>query len=171
MKGIIIFLIILAILAGIGFWIGKKAWDKIHFVFTFKGVDLGGLNINDLSNVGQTSAKINVALRIINDNNFSIPFSNVRTTLYYDDVIIAHTTEELAARKFRVLSNGYKIVDEVTGEKMDEIQDSVNVYFNVEAVHLIRDIVQKKNPSIRYEIRGSIFGLPITYTDSFRAQA
>lgn len=151
------FLIIAAIvlLLVLGYLYIKKIWGKISFVFTFKGIDLGNI---DLTNLTGTNAKIRVGLKVMNDNNFAIPFRKVRAWMYYENTLIAQTSEDLSAKTFEVPANG-----------VIEVEDSVNTYINSASLRLIKEIVNKTNPAISYKIKINVFGIPFSYSDYFLA--
>lgn len=151
------FLIIAAIvlLLVLGYLYVKKIWDKISFVLSFKGIDLGNI---DLSNLTGTNAKIRVGLKVMNNNNFAIPFRKVRAWMYYDNTLIAQTSEDLSSKTFEVPANG-----------VIEVDDSVNTYINNASLKLIKEIVAKTNPAINYKIKINVFGIPFSYSDSFNA--
>lgn len=136
----------------------RKLWEKVHFVFSFKGVDIGTIDLSNLNSLTQNNAKLKVGLKVMNDNNFSIPFRNVRAWMYYNNTLIAQTTPELASRTFEVPANG-----------VIEVEDSVNAYINSSSLNLIKEILGKTNPEINYKVKVNVFGIPFSYEDYFNA--
>lgn len=187
---IALIILIIVILLVAGYLYMKSVWNKISFVIAFKGIDFGAINISDLDNIGQTNTKIRLGLKVSNGNNFSIPFTNLRAWLYYDNTLIAQTTEELAFKKYTVLANSNKIIDESIAKgptgmpcsfgngtynengncELTEITDLVNVYLNPSSVQLIKEIANKTNPAISYSVKLNVFGIPFSHSDYFKAQ-
>lgn len=156
---IVLIILIIVLLLVLGYLYMKSVWNKISFVIAFKGIDFGTINISDLDNIGQTNTKIRLGLKVSNGNNFSIPFTNLRAWLYYDNTLIAQTTEELASRTFRSPANG-----------IIEVEDLVNVYLNPSSIQLIKEIANKTNPAISYSVKLNVFGIPFSHSDYFKAQ-
>lgn len=149
----VLVLIVIGLILAIAYYESMKIWDRIKFGFSFKGVDLGSI---DLSNIGTSASniKFTVGAKITNDNNFSIPFRNLKTWLYYNNTLIGQTSGDLASQSFTAPAHGNV-----------EIVDTVDAYFNSAAVDLAKNIAN--HPSINYTLRMTIFGIPFSYSDSF----
>lgn len=152
MRTFLVLIVIALVLVIVYFW-AMKIWDNIKFDFSFKGIDLGNI---DLSNIGTSASniKLTVGAKITNDNGFSIPFRNLKTWLYYENTLIGQTSGDLASKSFNVLAHGNI-----------EITDTVDAYLNSSAINLAKNLAN--HPSINYTLRMTIFWIPFSYSDSF----
>lgn len=147
-------LLILAVLAVIGFFWVKSIWDSISFSPpSLQGLNLQGLTLTDLASIafeGQSkTVTVTLAMAIKNDNNFSIPFSNMKVKLYYDNTIIAETSNLISGKQV-VPANGALTVS-----------DTVNVILNNAGGKLLIDKINGGHPSIDYSISLKVFGIPL----------
>lgn len=157
-KGLKIFLwtvaIVIALSAFAIIW-GKNAWDKIAFSKPqLQALDLQGLTLNDLANIAFTgqskTVTVTLGMAIKNDNNFSIPFSNMKVKLLYKDTLIAETSDAFAQQNFTVPANGNLAV-----------ADTVNVLFNNAGGQLLIEKTKGNHPQIDYSIDLKVFSIPI----------
>ena len=149
-------LVILGVLALLVFvfvipW-GKKVWDKITFSQPrLEALDLQGLSLADLANIaftGQTKEVTAVlGMDIKNENNFSIPFSNLRAQLFYQDVLIAETTDN---RSYTVPANGSLA-----------FSNPVKIILNNAGGQLLIEKASGRQPIIDYKINANVFGIPL----------
>lgn len=152
-------IVILVVLIALGVAYATKAWNKIVFKFSFKGLDFNTINFPALLATGQTEAKVLLGMNIKNDNPFSIPFSKMKVWLYYDNTLIAESSGLLYAKSFVLPANGGSI----------DVDDYVNVYINQASGKLGKEVVAKSNPKVNYTVKLNIFGIKLTYTDFFVA--
>lgn len=155
MKAIGIFVIVVLILALIYIW-GMMIYNRIKFEFGFKGADLSGLNIQSLLIGGQTEATIKASAKVINNNNFSITFSNLSADIYYEDVLIAKTSDDLAKKTVVVPSNS-----------AIEIIDNIKIYLNPQSVKMLSAVALKQSPKVQYTVKLKLYGIPLSWTDYF----
>lgn len=150
-------LVILAALAVIAYFLvipwAKKAWDNITFsVPRVEAWDLKGLNLNDIADIAFTGkekpVEIRLGMDVMNKNNFSIPFSNIKAQLFYNGIQIAETTDNAS---HTVPANGTL-----------PLSNLVNVNLNTAGGQLLVDkLVLGKVPVIDYIISANVFGVPI----------
>lgn len=146
--------VILIIATVIGFTWGKKAWDKISFSKPdLQGLDLQGLTINDFLNSAFVGTERNISatlgMTIKNENNFSIPFGNMKIQLLYNNIIVAETSNMLSMQKFIIPAKGNLA-----------ISDTINVQLSKAGTFLIEKI-KGNHPQMDYKINLSVFGIPI----------
>lgn len=148
---IILLIFLVFLLAALQLW---NIWSKIKFEFGISGIDI--LNI-DVSNF-LTGGNIMVPIRakITNDNSFDIPFKKLRAWLYYDNTLIAKTSEKLASESFNAPAGGHV-----------DLVDPVNIYLNNSSLNLIKSL--GNNPEIKYTVKLTIFWIPFSHTDTFIA--
>lgn len=147
--------IIVLILLIIYIW-GKMIYNRIKFEFGFRGADLSGLDIQGLLTGGQTEATIKMSAKVVNRNNFAISFSELRAWLYYDGVMMAQTSDELAKNKVTVQANSAA-----------EITDDVRIFLNKQTIDLLKQVVTKQSPKVQYTVKLKIWGIPVSFTDYF----
>lgn len=155
MRFWIIILIVVLALAGTYQWL-KKAYDKIAFDISFKGVDLHGAKITDLLTGSVSQIDLLLGAKISNTNSFAIPFKDVRIELFYEGVRVAETTGGFTSQEFKIPANGYL-----------EISDSVNVIISTKAAQLIYKGISKLSPELVYKASFTVFGIPIRISDKF----
>lgn len=152
-----IVLIVLAVLAALGitafFW-GKSVWDKITFgIPRLVGLNLNGLTATDLANItfagGQKEVTATLSMDVINRNNFSIPFSNLKVKLFYNNQEIAETSNMLEGKQ-SVPANGT-----FTGT------DTVKVILNGAGIQMLIDKITKGAATLEYKIMVKVFGIPL----------
>lgn len=168
MKTLIIVTIVVGILILAAIW-GMKAWDKILFKLSFKGIDLSTIDLASLASLGQTSGKLLLGIKITNNNSFDIPFDKMKVLLYYDGTLIAETSGYLSAQSFKSLSGSDKILNVGSGVTVNEVTDYVNVHINSASAKLIKDAISKQSPKVNYTVQLSVFNVPLTYSDYFIA--
>jgi len=159
MKKIGIFSIIILVLVLIFIWlrmIYNRIYNRITFEFGFRGADVSGLNIQSLLLGGQTDATIKMSAKVINLNGFSFSFSDLRAWLYYDNTLIAQTSENLAKQQIIVQKNSSA-----------EIVDDVKIFFNKSSVKMLKEVALKQQPKVQYTVKLKIWGVPISFTDYF----
>lgn len=157
-KGVKILLwivVIIAVLAIIGFIWAKNAFDKISFsVPRLQGLDMQGLTLNDLAKIalegGQKELKVSLAMDAKNENNFSIPFGNMLVKMYYGSTLIASTSPSLENKKFVLPAKG-----SVT------VSDTINIILNTAGAKLLIEKLKGGHPQINYSIGLRVFGIPI----------
>lgn len=147
---------ILAVLAIIVFAFviprAKKIWENISFSLpTLQNLDLKGLNFQDLANIAFTGQEKQVdatlGMNIKNDNNFSIPFSNLGAKLFYQDQLIAETKDNAS---HTIPANGSL-----------DISPVINILLNNAGANAVIDKLSGKNPVLDYVINGRVFGIPV----------
>lgn len=146
--------VIIAVIAVFAFFWGKGVWNKISFsVPRPEGLDLQGLTLADLANIaltGQTkTVTATLSMDIKNDNNFSIPFSNIRVRMIYNDVVIAETSDMLAQNKV------------VPANSVLTVSDKVNIILNNAGGNLLIEKIKGGHPRIDYVISVRVFGIPL----------
>lgn len=157
---IILILVIISALIGTFIW-GKNAVNKISFSKPRpQALDLQGLSLVDLANIViGAQAKIikaTISMDIKNDNNFSIPFSNLNVSLSYNNVLIAQTSNMLAQKKV-VPANGILTVS-----------DTVNIILSNETAAFLKDKINGNHPELDYVVNLNVFGIPIrSISDKF----
>lgn len=132
------------------------SWKKIKLIPFIISADLSKLNINDIPILlsGQNvNINANIGLKIINKSSINIPFSNISVSAYYNDVLMASTSDSLKDKKFIASSNNSN--DPLI------IVDSINVNVNKEFTSLIINKIKGNKAEINYKININIFGIPI----------
>lgn len=168
MKTFITIVIVAGIIILLAIW-GIKAWNKILFKLSFRGIDLSTIDLSSLTSLGQTSGKLLLGIKITNNNPFDIPFDKMKTLLYYDGTLIAETSGNLSAQSFKSLAGGDKILNVGSGITVNEITDYVNVHINSASAKLVKDALSNQSPKVNYTVQLSVFGVPLTYSDYFIA--
>lgn len=158
-KGVKILLWVLVILAALALLIyflvvpwAKKIWDRITFsVPRLQGLDLKGLTLADITSIAfsgeEKQVDAQLGMDIKNENNFSIPFSNIKAKLFYDNELIAETTDDAS---HTVPANG-----------IFPLSNLVNIHLNGAGGRMLIDKLQGKTPMIDYEVSANVFGVPI----------
>lgn len=129
-----------------------KIWNAINFDFKFNiaSVDLTSL-------VGGGTITVPVVVTITNENGFSIPLKNVKAWIYYENTLIAQTSEALTAFSYTVPAHG----------NLPIIDPSVNLFVNSASLDLVRNI--GNHPLVNYTISMTVFGISFSYSDTFTA--
>jgi len=135
---------------------GKMIYNRIFFEFGFRGADLSGLDIQGLLIGGTTDATIKMSAKVVNKNNFSISFSDLHAWLYFENVLIAQTSDALAKNKVTVQPNSSA-----------EIVDNVRIFLNKQSLSLLKQAALKQSPKIQYTVKLKIWGIPISFSDYF----
>lgn len=156
LKILIWILVILAVLALLVFvfvipW-GKKVWDRITFSPPrLEALDLQGLTLADLANIaftGQTKEVTAVlGMDIKNENNFSIPFSNLSAQLFYNGVLVGETMDE---RSHTVPANGTL-----------PISNKVKFILNNAGGQMLVEKALGKPVTLESKISVNVFGFPL----------
>ena len=154
--------VIFAVLAAIAFFWGKSVWDKIAFGKPrLTGLNLSGLTLDDLANIAftglQKEVTADIAMDVVNQNNFSIPFSSLRVKLFYNGEAIAETSDLLAQKK-SVPANGTL-----------SVSDTIKIILSDVGAQLAIDKIKNGKAMLEYKIMVKIFGIPLpkafqTYT-------
>ena len=161
-KIILIVLLVLGALGAAAFFWGKSVWDKIGFGKPrITGLNLSGITPADLANIAftglQREVTADIAMDVVNQNNFSIPFSSLRVKLFYNGEAIAETSD-LLAQKQSVPANGTLPVN-----------DTVKLILSGATAQMIEDKIRNGIATLQYKIMVKIFGIPLpkalqTYT-------
>ena len=165
MKAWKIVLIVLAVMAALGaaafFW-GKSVWNKIAFGKPrLTGLNLNAITLTDLANIAftglQKEVTADIAMDVVNQNNFSIPFSSLRVKLFYNGETIAETSDLLAQKK-SVPANGTL-----------SVSDMIKLILSGATAQMIEDKIKNGKATLEYKIMVKIFGIPLpkalqTYT-------
>lgn len=158
-KGVKILLWILAILAVLALVIyflvipwATKVWDRITFSKPYvQDWDLKGTTLADLADIAFQGAEkevdVQLGMDIKNDNSFSIPFSKVKAKLFYDNQLIAETTDNAS---HLVPANGVL-----------SLSNLVKIKLNGAGGTMVIDKLQGKTPVINYEIDANVYGIPL----------
>lgn len=148
--------IILAVLAAVGYYFGNKAWRKISLKVFVSGIDTGNTTLQQaiitLATGNSVVIKLLAGVNITNGNTFSIPVSKFRAKLFYNGTQIAETSPGLYESKIIVPANSQY-----------SITDSADVVIGPGALTLLKGIVVKQKPLIEYEIRFRIWGIPMPF--------
>lgn len=162
---VIIIISVILVLAAAYFWV-RTVWEKLKLEVRFKGVDVGNLQAILAENFSG-NMKMNLGLTVKNDNGFAIKFKNLRAFMYYENTLIAQTSEELAHKKFNVVANSDQIQElDAYGNMIHEtteVTDSVNAYLNKSTFNLVNNLQNK--PQIQYKVKITIFWIPFSYSD------
>lgn len=152
---IILWILIILVLAGtfLFYW-GKTAFEKILFSNPrLTGLNLQGITINDLANIALTgqSKTVNVSLEmdVVNNNNFSIPFSKMKVKLLYNNILIAETSPLLQVKRV------------VPANSSVTISDIININLNNASGQMLIEKLKKRPVTIDYIINVSVFGIPL----------
>lgn len=153
-KIILWVVIILVVLASFGFFWGKSAWEKISFSAPrLQAINFQGITLTDLANIALLSQTktitVGLSMDINNQNNFSIPFSSMNVKLFYDNTLIAQTSDTLLNSQ-QVPANGTL-----------KISDQVNVILNNAGAALLIEKIKGRAVTIIYEINMKVFGIPL----------
>lgn len=152
-------IIVLAVIALAGYLIYRyvrSIVDKITFKSAFKGVDLGGATLASLLAGNVSNVKVTLSATITNANGFSIPFNNLKSSLFFEGTLVADTTGALAQQRFTVPANGTL-----------EVTDTVNVYINSASIKLLSQGVQNTHPEVAYTVSLSIYSIPVNFDGKF----
>lgn len=146
----------------------KDAWDKIHFNFRRESISLSLDNLTQLLLTGNTQTRANVGLTVKNDNDFSIPISNVYAEFFYQGVKIAQTIPGSKKLNVKIVSK-----DEVgnTGRAgITDMTDEVLVFINQTTLRFFAEYFSKENPKLSYKISAKIFGIPREFEGDFQTE-
>lgn len=154
LKIVLIVLVIFAVLGFTGFIWAKNVWNKI----TFGKPRLQGLNLNGLTPVDLANALFNsiskditvtLAMDVKNDNNFSIPFSSLKVKLFYNDAVIAETSDMLSGKQ------------SVAANATFTATDTVTVTLNDAGLNMLIEKAKGNKVKIDYKILVKVFGIPL----------
>lgn len=156
-KGWKIFWVVVVVLSAIGaiafFW-GKGVWDKITFdIPRLVGLNFNGLTAADIAAIavagGTKEVTATVQMDVSNQNNFPIPFSNLKVVLKYNGDTIAQTSNLLAAGQ-KVPANGTL-----------SVQDTVSVILSGAGGQMLLEKLKGNKVTIEYSVQVRIFGIPL----------
>lgn len=157
MKTWVIIVIVILVLIAAAAILGMRIWKKINFKPYFKSVDLSSVSLNDIPNllIQGTSKEIKavVGADITNENNFSIPFSNLKIKLLYNGNTIAETSEELKNTSF--------VLPSKKDGGMLPISDAINIIFDTSSLQILKTKLTGGKPIINYSVGMNISGIPI----------
>lgn len=151
MRTFLIFAIIILIFV-LGYFQIIKIWNNVNFKFDF---NIAGSNLTGLADGG--TIKIPVIATITNDNSFSIPFRNVKAWIYYNNTLIAQTSDDISNFSFTAPAHG----------SIPVIDPSANLFVNSASIALLG--AYSSHPPINYTISLTVFGIPFSYSDTFTA--
>lgn len=146
----------LGIIISAFFW-GKNIWQRLKFKPYFVSADLSGLSVSDIQSIfsgGQRVLTATLGLIAINDSGTSVSFSGLKAKLFYDNTLLAETSDSLKEQKHTA-----------TAHNMDnplKVEDPVNIILSQAVVKLATDKLAGRNPQIEYTIALNIYGVPIT---------
>ena len=149
---------IVAILGSLA-WLATIIWDNLKFNIYFKSVDLSGLTLADVEKIlGGETKVINTTLGadIENKNPFSISFSRLKVKMFYEEELIAETSEKIASTKYTIPAKG----------KLS-IEDTADIILNPSSVNLIAQGLTNRKPSIDYTVDLRVWGIPLSIKNDF----
>jgi len=144
----------LILIGVIAFFVGKNIFEKLTFKnFSFANLDLHGASIQDIAKAllagEEKPIDVTLAMEILNENNFSIPFCYLNARLYYRGTLMATTSETLEQTCYSVPANGVL-----------PISDRIKIILNKAGGLLLLDKFAGKKPRIDYEIELSAANVP-----------
>lgn len=147
-------IIIFAVIGITGIIWAKSVWDKISFSMPrIKAMNLNGLTLADLKNalLQDESKDVSTTLEmdVVNKNNFSIPFSNLKVKLFYQDRPIAETSNLLEGQQ-RIPANGTFTAS-----------DDVNITLSKAGTQMLIDKLVSGKINLDYKIIVKVFGIPL----------
>ena len=151
MKTLGIILLVLAIIGYFGYLELKKAWEKVSFNVYFKSADLSQINLTSLATAlasGGQVVNVVIGADVKNDNNYSLVFSGLKVMLSYNGVTIAHTSGDLANKRFVVPANTTL-----------QVQDNATVILNAAGISLLSDKISAKSPVIDHSVSIKVYGI------------
>lgn len=154
LKIIGIILLVLAILAAIAFFWGKSIWDKITFgVPKVLGLDFNGITLADIANIVLTGQpkEVNalITMDVVNQNNFPIPFSSLKVKLFYNDQLLAETSDAFTQKQ------------SIPANATLYATDNVKILLSGAAAQLAKDKIQNGHVTLNYKVMVKIFGIPL----------
>lgn len=153
-KIVLLVITVFAVLLTIAFFWAKSAWDKIGFGKPrILGLNLSGISATDLANIVFTGAEKEVTatleMDVVNQNNFSIPFSNLKVKLFYNNLAIAETSNLLEGKQ-AIPANGTFTAT-----------DTVKILLNNAGIQMITDKITNGKVMLEYKIMVKVFGIPL----------
>lgn len=146
---ILLVLLIIALLV----WYAVSVWDRLTFNIYFKSVDLSGLNLADLEKILLGETKVihtTIGADLENKNPFSISFSNLKVKMFYENALIAETSDKIKNTKYTVPAKGNL-----------SIEDTADIILNPSSVNLIAQGLTNRKPNIDYTVNLRVWGIPL----------
>lgn len=155
MRIIFTLLIIAGIIVALYFAV-MTAIAKVSFEIGFKGLDLSNIALDNVIS-GSSTARVKIGAKLVNRNNFPIRLGNFHIWIYYNNVLMAQSTEEPG--------NFNKIIMPAHGTA--EVTHDVTIYLNTQVLQLLRDLKDRKELRFDYATEFRVYGFPYTYKDYF----
>lgn len=152
---IVMWVIIIVVVVGFaGLMWAKSVWDNISFGMPrVTGLNLNGLTLADLKNLllqgGSKDVSARLEMDVVNQNSFSIPFSNLKVKLIYKGQPIAETSNLISGQN-RVPANGT-----FTGV------DDVKITLSNAGIQMLIDKLVNGKVTLDYKIMVKVFGIPL----------
>lgn len=148
---------IVVILALLLYYYFKIVKARITFNFKLRDIKVGTINIADIKD-DNAKLKIGVGIEIENKNKFSISFSDLYLWLYWNNNLIAKTSDiPEAKKKVYIPSNGKAYFVE-----------PIDIYINKNTIGFLAELKLKKEVDIKYVVSLRILGLNIRYEDTYK---
>lgn len=157
MKNFLLILVVLALLAVIVFFWAKSAVMDIDFKLKLALPKIADLQQAVNLGQGTPSVKVGVQITITNRNIFSIPLKDLRVSIYSDGGLVAKSADAAGnSKKIKVPAHGKAI-----------FIHTLDVFLLPAFLQAIMKLRTGEKLTLKYVITGSVFNLPLTYTDTF----
>lgn len=157
MKTLILILVVLALLAVIIWFWAKSAVMDINFKLKLALPKIADLQQAINLNQPTPSVKVGLQITITNRNIFSIPLKDLRVSIYSDGALVARSSD--------VASNNVKIKVPAHGKAI--FIHTVDLLLLPSFFQALAKLKAGEKLTLKFNITGSVFNLPVTYTDTF----
>lgn len=132
--------------------------DNIDYKFDLRSVDFSKFNIKDVVGDG-AKIKSEIGIDLKNNSNLKLSFKDLYLELYYNDVLVARSSDDV---------NNFS---RITISKHSDIyiKQSFDIFLNKSALAMIAD-VRKGKSVIGYKVKLNWFGLKVSHSGSYKYQ-
>ncbi len=141
-------IILLAIITAIYLYV-QLLVSRLDFNFGLSKIDLSKFQLGRVITGGSSNAKVVVDASITNANSVNLSFSNLYIEIYYNETLIAYSTDNI--------SNYAKVVIEAGSVTI--IQEELNIVVNGNTVDFGLKMNLNEQLLISYKIRLKLLGL------------
>ena len=126
--------------------------SRIRFDFRLDKIDFNRF----IGNILKAQVDIKVEVEVINKNSFNIPIKNLYVELYYENQLIANSLNK--SELLNIKSDTYSYF----GHWM-------NIRLSKALFKLSKRILAKEDTKVKYIVKGKLWFIPFTITNTFKA--
>lgn len=152
-------LIILAVLLVLGWLIYVKIkgiTSRVDFDVSFRKAQLSTLNLADFI-TGAGVFRLVFGLKVYNYNKIKVTVKDLKLKVFYKGVLLGESSP-----------NNPKIIT-INPDGITELDYSADVYLNRNLISVLKELMDEKNLTITYDVRCTVYGIPIHITEEVKA--